>query len=429
MLLIERYLPKVVLMEDAHAQKVQEKLLKIILVITCVIAAFTVGLAWFDILPFSSLYTEILALYTLLNMFSYYALHKGYIQYSFTVNFLMFFSLFTFAMMSAEVNYDALRMLWFFLLSFAAYILGGKWYGVGVSVVIVSIVAVSLLIVDLHLSHYEIFTFFASFIAFSAFAFYFLWKIHIDNQTFQAHIDQEIIKRQTQEQILLRHQRMVHMGEMIDAIAHQWRQPLMQGNMILLNMQEELDNTTYIEEKIDALSKLNQHMSQTIDDFRTLLHDQKEKKVFGLKVCMMEVATLMTYQLKNIEIIYDIQEKEQILGYKNECIQVMIILLSNASDALIYRKIHAPKIIISHKKDKQWIQIEVLDNAGGIDEVIRKKLFDPYVGTQHKEKATGLGLYIAKIIVEETMQGILSVSHAEEGAKFIIKLKRQDVNT
>jgi len=79
---------------------------------------------------------------------------------------------------------------------------------------------------DLRLSLYAMLTFLVSLLVFNLFTHYFLTKIQGDTQHFETLVSQEVQKREASEQILLRKYRMANMGEMIDAIAHQWRQPL-----------------------------------------------------------------------------------------------------------------------------------------------------------------------------------------------------------
>jgi signal transduction histidine kinase len=62
------------------------------------------------------------------------------------------------------------------------------------------------------------------------------------------------------------------------------------------------------------------------------------------------------------------------------------------------------------------------DNAGGIKKENIAKIFDPYFTTKSNTGGSGLGLYIAKIIIEHNMYGTLTVANTKEGAKFTISL-------
>ncbi|MEA3330921.1 MAG: HAMP domain-containing sensor histidine kinase, partial [Campylobacterota bacterium] len=72
-------------------------------------------------------------------------------------------------------------------------------------------------------------------------------------------------------------------------------------------------------------------------------------------------------------------------------------------------------------KNNQEI-IEVSDNGGGIDVDIIDFIFEPYYTTKFHAKGTGIGLYIAKNIIEIKMKGFLSVKNIEFGSCFTIAL-------
>ncbi len=64
--------------------------------------------------------------------------------------------------------------------------------------------------------------------------------------------------------------------------------------------------------------------------------------------------------------------------------------------------------------------IEIIDDAGAIDEKIINSIFEPYFTT--KEDGMGLGLYMAKIIIEDKMKGTISVRNDKDCVIFTIKL-------
>ena len=375
--------------------------------------------------PVDIIYTKVLYAYSIMSIITYLLSIKYTQHYLIYVHIIIVSSLLTLSVMMVYVPHDEFRLIWFFLVSFTGFMLGGKRYGFWLTPVIFLLVGVLTQYYDLHLSFYAILTFIVSFLVFHLFTHYFLTKIQRDTQHFEALVNQEVQKRETSEQVLLRKYRMANMGEMIDAIAHQWRQPLAQGNMLLLNMEEELDNKPYLEEKIAQLTKLNAHMSQTIEDFRHLLHDSKNKSTFDSQTLVDDVLTLMHTQLHDIEVRCSNHISQQIHGYKNELTQVLITLLSNAIEILAIRQIEAKKIWITLEAKEDKICIHIEDNAGGIDPSVQEKLFDPYITTKNKTGGTGLGLYIAKIIIEDTMQGSLSVQSGTKGARFTLCTKRE----
>ncbi|MCT7483344.1 ATP-binding protein [Aliarcobacter cryaerophilus] len=241
-------------------------------------------------------------------------------------------------------------------------------------------------------------------------------------------IKNEIDQRLAQEQILIQQSKLAAMGEMIGNIAHQWRQPLAQISAIHMNMKVTYDfnkfDEVYLNEKIKEANKLTSYMSQTINDFQNFFIPQKEKEIFSIEKACRDAYNIIDSSLKyhNIEINFNIKEDTNILGYKNEFSQVILNILSNAKDILIERKIENPKIDIEVKNGDNYSIIKIHDNAGGVKDDILDKIFDPYFTTRHKTQGTGIGLYMAKNIIERNMSGFINVKNIENGALFTIKV-------
>jgi len=401
----------------------QYLLLRRILLLVSLLSFLIASSSLLGFYPLGTMYMNLLYVYSMSMSILYYAYLKHPEYYVYYVQGVIFFSILVLLVMTTTLWIDTFRLVWFFLVVFSAFILQGRDYGVVISFVILLMVTVLFSLFDLHFSIYAFITFLVSLSAFTLFGYYFMTKLQLDEAHFKKRVKIEVEKQQSQEQLLLRQYRMANMGEMIDAIAHQWRQPLMQSNMLLLNMEEELDNRVYLEKKMQELISLNTHMSQTIDDFRYLLHDIKHQVRFDIQETISEVLALMQYQLKDIDVVRPFQEDYEILGYKNELTQVLITLFSNAVEALNTKGIDDKKIMITTSMEENILQLSVEDNAGGINPLDIEKIFDPYFSTKKSSGGSGLGLYIAKMIVEETMQGSLSVLSGEEGAKFTIALR------
>ncbi|MCT7507704.1 ATP-binding protein [Aliarcobacter cryaerophilus] len=241
-------------------------------------------------------------------------------------------------------------------------------------------------------------------------------------------IKNEIDQRLAQEQILIQQSKLAAMGEMIGNIAHQWRQPLAQISAIHMNMKVTYDfnkfDEVYLNEKIKEANKLTSYMSQTINDFQNFFIPQKEKEIFSIEKACRDAYNIIDSSLKyhNIEINFNIKEDTNILGYKNEFSQVILNILSNAKDILIERKIENPKIDIEVKNGDNYSIIKIHDNAGGVKDDILDKIFDPYFTTRHKTQGTGIGLYMAKNIIERNMSGFINVKNIGNGALFTIKV-------
>ncbi len=250
------------------------------------------------------------------------------------------------------------------------------------------------------------------------------------NNSLEKRVDQEI-RKNTQHQVMLMHQsKLAQMGEMIENIAHQWRQPLAQINSTVLVLDTYLSKYNLddpkVEQKLNQIESITAYMSKTIDDFKNFFNPNKNRQFFKVKDAIdnsYDIIKGRMYAL-DIEMVCDIEENYELNSYMYELQQVILTILNNAIDALQSKKIDQPKILISAKGIGKNIIILIQDNALGIDEKILSKVFDPYFTTKHKSQGTGLGLYMAKMIIESGFGGSLNVENKNNGACFSIQIPK-----
>jgi signal transduction histidine kinase len=230
-------------------------------------------------------------------------------------------------------------------------------------------------------------------------------------------------KLDEQEALLHQQSKLAAMGEMIGAIAHQWRQPLNALSMNIQNLEEDFDeglvDQTFIQTFIARNRKTILFMSKTIDDFRNFFRTDKEKHDFSLREAIGETLALQEAQFRSHGIHVSILgEDKTFFSFKSEFQQVMLNLINNAKDALIEHHSDDKTIVIELLDD----EIVVEDNGGGIPLEIMERIFEPYFTTKEQGKGTGIGLYMSKLIIEKNMGGKLSVTNTKEGARFSIQI-------
>lgn len=235
------------------------------------------------------------------------------------------------------------------------------------------------------------------------------------------HAQEEIIEN---EKMLMVQSRFATMGEMLASIAHQWRQPLNHVSMVLTNIQLAKETnkltTEYLNKKTNEANLQLKYMSDTIEDFTNFFSKKGTLEDFTFQeVCSYSLDLVNSKSKKNnVNICVNNDDTNRYMNYKNELIQVLVIVLNNAIDALMLNNIKDRKIDIYIKQNS----ITINDNAGGIPNEIVHKIFDPYFTTKNKKFGTGLGLYTAKAIVETLIKGKITVKNIDDGASFTISL-------
>ncbi len=256
----------------------------------------------------------------------------------------------------------------------------------------------------------------------------YLQKLSGLNTLLQEKVDEALVQVRQNDQVLIEKSRLAAMGEMIEQIAHQWRQPLQTLALINQNLYFKVQlGTVHKDDCVNAHDKINdqlQYMSQTIDDFRNFSQPHKEKEVFVLEEVLKSALNLSEGSLKYAKIQAHNFSKEEHLcyGMRHEMMQVFMNLIKNVQDVVLQNKLRNIwiKFFIEKKGEETVIRVE--DNAGGIDEEIIEKVFKPYFSTKTGHEGTGIGLYMSREIIEQSMSGRINVTNSEHGAVFEIVL-------
>ncbi|WP_024954168.1 sensor histidine kinase [Sulfurospirillum arcachonense] len=250
------------------------------------------------------------------------------------------------------------------------------------------------------------------------------------NRTLTFQVAEGIKKGKEKDKTILRESRLAILGSMLSMIAHQWRQPLSELSGILMQIEIATRFKKLTNEKLfSSLERSNErieYMSNTIDDFRHFYKPDKKKELFWLGEACQKALNLINAALINadIRVVTRIKKDEQFMGYPSEFAQAILNILSNAKDVLVDRKIENPTITLSLNTTDTHIVVVIQDNGGGIEETSMDNIFDPYFSTKDASKGTGLGLYIAQIIIEKNLGAKLLVSNGDFGAVFTIVFER-----
>ncbi|RXJ58019.1 ABC transporter substrate binding protein [Candidatus Marinarcus aquaticus] len=245
----------------------------------------------------------------------------------------------------------------------------------------------------------------------------------------------DITERVQQKQFLIQQSKLAEMGDMVAAIAHQWNEPLVElsaqvQDIALSHQLNELKSEQMNAFVHDSMVQI-QYMSKTLSDFRNFLKPSTKKQLFSIEKCLNEIFEIIGKQIfySNIHLHIEYVNKNEdllIYGYENEFKQVLLNIINNAKNKIMELGLGANEkknITIKIYSTNHYNIIEIADNAGEIPANIIGNIFDPYFTT--KKQGTGFGLYMAKVIIEDKMQGKIRVKNDNHQVVFTIKMPNQ----
>jgi len=260
------------------------------------------------------------------------------------------------------------------------------------------------------------------------------------NMNLQKRVEEATERRLIQERLLAEHSRLAAMGKMISAIAHQWRQPLSTLGMIIqrfhaIGAMQGLTREQLDDFKTGAMQQVR-HMSDTIEEFRNFYLPEKQKVPFLPHTCIASAVKLLDPQFTisgiMVDLIYPEEVQRSVNGYPNEFKQVILNLLGNARDAILLSRTvdGEPKegrvmVHISIPGNNLMI-IDISDNGRGVPADIAPYIFDPYYTTKQDSGGSGIGLYMSRMIVEDSFKGRLNLVGGLAGANFRIEMPLED---
>lgn len=265
----------------------------------------------------------------------------------------------------------------------------------------------------------------------------FLWfsyrrlkEIKYINDTLTKEIEKEVKLRIKQKEILLAHANTTLMGELITKIAHQWRQPLSYITTVASGMKihSEYDqlNKKELVNYLDEIINHSNDLSKTIEIFSNMNEKDKINELVNINKIIEESLQVLQGELDASSIIIESNLKNlndlKIITNQSGLQQCIINILNNSKDAIIYNKIDNGKIKIKILKNKDFIEILLEDNAGGIKQELLERVFEAYFTTKHEFKGTGLGLFVVDKIVRESLNGEIKIKNFNSGLQVTLKI-------
>ena len=237
-------------------------------------------------------------------------------------------------------------------------------------------------------------------------------------------------KAKEMENLVHKQARFVALADMIGNVAHHWRQPLSVITTAITGLKIKGEfGTPLVQEDISAVNDIivrtAQNLSDTINVFEDLMKEGKQE-TFNISKTIKSSIELLNITNKKFDCDFEfkLDEKLEIFGVESELSQVIINILTNSCEAFERKNIEKKIVQIKLERIENNICLNIIDNAGGVEDSIIDKIFDPYFTTKHKFQGTGLGLFVCSQIVIEHFHGNITCENIlkddEKGCRFLI---------
>lgn len=219
-----------------------------------------------------------------------------------------------------------------------------------------------------------------------------------------------------------------NVGESVNHISHQWKQPLHELGVQLMRIRQLVNSNAptpqacaEVKSVADRGHEVLDFMADTVDAFGRLLNTRPGKESFAPQAVIGDVLHLLQDSLATQEIAVDYVPRGEawLRGNPTDFAQALLSILTNAREIFAERAVDSPRISIDSSVGDGCFVLVIADNGGGI---VARKIDDIFaLGFSNKHSPdTGVGLYIARELVEEGLGGTLTAHNARDGAVFTI---------
>lgn len=243
----------------------------------------------------------------------------------------------------------------------------------------------------------------------------------------QKEVTEQVSIVRSRDNLLNQQSKMASLGEMMSFISHQWKQPIAIISTTALSAQlaKELEVDDLAEQYTEAFIQIIEQtklMHSTMKDFLNFARPNKNENftiVHALTILEQLISANFLYS--NITLKLSQEDSSLMLyGKENEFVHAVMNIANNTKDALENQTRKDGELYIHIKKQGDRIIITMNDNAGGISNDIIDHVFEAYTSTKLDKGGTGLGLHMSHKIITKHMNGLLTVSNEDKGARFTL---------
>ncbi len=231
-----------------------------------------------------------------------------------------------------------------------------------------------------------------------------------------------------QDKLLIEQSRMADLGEMVAFMAHQWRRPLHTLSTYLLRIRHEMNTQPLLmqfDDIVERSEEILEHLSQNLESLYHFHSDQDG--TVNIRTSLEEVERFLESHLNATQIILDIDMPDKMMISTTipnyQLLNLFLVFIENAIEALEKLEQEEKKIIVSGRKDNEFVIIDIYDNGEGVTFEKACQIFEAGISSK-EDNAHGYGLYFARKIITEKFGGFIELIPGEEGTCFRLRFPK-----
>jgi signal transduction histidine kinase len=183
-----------------------------------------------------------------------------------------------------------------------------------------------------------------------------------------------------------------------------------------------INNLLITEKMVEDIEESSRRIALLVNSVKNFTHMDRgsDKQYADIHDGIRNTFTMLIYKIKksNITVVKDFDTTlPKVNAMIGELNQVWTNLIDNALDAM--EPNGKGTLTIKTERDREFVQVSVIDDGPGIPDEIKSRIFDPFFTTKEMGKGTGMGLEVVQRIVLQH-NGSIKVKSAPGRTEFVV---------